>query len=78
MSSHAETTKKRLLGMFSLWCPPARVSRETDETVVLTSPKVYESGIITRLDLRLVDVYGDCAIESEDVLSAPVEHEPIC
>lgn len=62
--------------MFSLWRPAARASRGTDEDVVITAPKVYESGIITSLDLRLVDLYGDCAIERHD--PAPAAHEPIC
>ncbi|MGI8856442.1 MAG: hypothetical protein ACR2JW_11875 [Thermomicrobiales bacterium] len=44
--------------------------REIGEDIVLTSPKVYESGLITSLDLRLVDLYGDCAFESR-----PAAHE---
>jgi len=74
-------------GMFRLWRSPARISRDTaradclreiQEDVVLTSPKVYESGIITRLDLRLVDLYGDCAIESDAVIPAPAAPELTC
>lgn len=67
--------------MFRLWHSPARISRDTahadclreiQEDVTITSPKIYESGILTRLDLRLVDLYGDCVIESNDAIPASV------
>lgn len=54
--------------------PYAGHLREIQDEVMLTSPKIYESGIITRLDLRLVDLYGDCLI-ADDAPPAPAEHE---
>jgi hypothetical protein len=75
--------RKRMQEMFSLWRSIAHVSRDTThadclreigEDVVLTSPKVYESGLITNLDLRFVDLYGDCAFESRHLTPA-AEHE---
>ncbi|MHB8646517.1 MAG: hypothetical protein ACYDAR_12085 [Thermomicrobiales bacterium] len=84
MSTRADNTRKRMHEIFRLRHSPARVSRDTahgdclreiQEDVVLLSPKVYESGIITRLDLRLVDLYGDCAIESADATPTAVVHE---
>ncbi|HEY8291924.1 MAG TPA: hypothetical protein VIG44_05530 [Thermomicrobiales bacterium] len=83
MSPHADKKRGRIQEMFGLWHSLARDTahadclREIQEDIVVTSPKVYESGIITSLDLRLVDLYGNCAIESGDALSALVEHERI-
>ena len=83
MSAHVDTTRKRIQELLSGWRSPTRPShdtaytdylREIQEDIVITSPKVYESGIITRLDLRLVDLYGDCTI-GDDVIPAPAEHE---
>lgn len=87
MSMHAEKKRKGIRAMFSLRRPAHRISgdtvradclREIQENIAITSPKVYESGIITRLDLRLVDLYGDNAIERNDVISTPAEHELAC
>lgn len=84
MSLHADTTRKRIQELVSGWRSSARPShdaayrdclREIQDDVVITSPKVYESGILTRLDLRLVDLYGDCTIECNDCIPAPAEHE---
>jgi hypothetical protein len=83
MSSHADTTRKRIQERVSGWRSSARPShdtaytdclREIEDDVVIVSPKVYESGIITRFDLRLVDLYGDCIVEN-DIIPAPAEHE---
>ncbi len=72
MSTVAEKKRTRMHELFRLWHAPARLSRETDhaaclralqEDGIIVSPKVYESGIILRLNLRLVDLYGDCVIE---------------
>jgi len=54
---------------------PADELREIQEDVVITSPKVYESGIITHLDLRLVDLYEDCAIDHDDTTPTPTVPE---
>ena len=68
-----DVSRKRIREMLSLRRPVSRVLRdsahadclrEIGQHVALTSPKVYESGIVTSLDLRLVDLYGDCAFES--------------
>ena len=80
----ANNNRKRMREMFSLRRSTPRQSRDTThadclseiaEDVVLMSPKVYESGIVTSLDLRLVDLYGDCAFESNDATPATAEHE---
>jgi hypothetical protein len=85
MSVHAGKKRKSLLTMFSLRRPahrapddtaPAHGLRAIQGDVVVTSPKVYESGLITRLDLRLVDLYGDCAIESRDTPRNASPHAP--
>jgi hypothetical protein len=77
---------KHMHELFRLWHSPARIARDTahadclreiQDDVVVTSPKVYESGLITNLDLRLVDLYGDCAIESDGSTLASVEHEHV-
>ena len=82
MPPQTETTRKRILERLSGWRSSAH-ARDTvyggclhdiQDDVMLTSPKIYESGIITRLDLRLVDLYGDCLI-ADDTLPAPAEHE---
>jgi hypothetical protein len=76
MSTHTDNNRKRMREMFSLRRPTPRIARDTTHAdclreigadVVLTSPKVYESGLLTSLDLRLVDLYGDCAFESRDL-----------
>ena len=67
--------------MFTLRRSLLRISRDTAHTnrlneigadVVLTSPKVYESGLVTNFDLRLVDLYGDddAADKSRDLTAA--------
>ncbi len=84
MSINTDNTRKRMREMFSLRRPTPRISRNTahadclreiGEEIVLTSPKVYESGLVTSLDLRLVALYGDCAFESRDPAPAIGEQE---
>jgi hypothetical protein len=84
MSINTDRNRKRLREMFSLRRFTPRVSRDTahadrlreiGEDIVLTSPKVYESGLLTNLDLRLVDLYGDCAFESRDLTLPAGEDE---
>jgi hypothetical protein len=84
MSIDTGNTRKRMREMFSLRRSAPRVARDTAHAdclreigadVVLTSPKVYESGLLTSLDLRLVDLYGDCAFESRDLTPAAGEGE---
>lgn len=73
--------------MFSFRRPTDHVSgdstrtddrREIKDDVVAPSPKVYESGVITNLDLRLVDLRGDgdCAVESRDTVHDAPPPEP--
>lgn len=86
MSPQSETKRKRIQDTLSAWRSSARARdtastdclREIEDDVAIISPKVYESGIITRLDPRLVDLYGDCAVESNDSVPAPAEHELAC
>ena len=77
MAIDADEKRKRMPEPFVLRCFPLRTARDTvhadclreiQEDVVITSPKVYESGIITSLALRLVDLYGDCVIERDPAL----------
>lgn len=84
MSINMDNTRERMREMFSMRRSTPRISidtahvdhlREIGAYVVLTSPKIYESGLITSLDLRLVDLYGDCAFESRDVTSVDGEDE---
>jgi len=84
MSTHADKKRKSIFTMFSLRRPTPRASDDTahtdclraiQEDIVITSPKVYESGLITSLDLRLVDLYGDCAFESRDTTRDARSHE---
>lgn len=75
MSIATGNNRKRIREMLRLHRSKPGASRDPDdaglprgsgEDIVLASTSRYESGIITRLDLRLVDLYGDCAFESED------------
>jgi hypothetical protein len=84
MPVNTDRNRKRIREMFSLRRPLLRIARDSShadrlraigEDVVLTSPKVYESGLLTNLDLRLVDLYGDCAFESRDLTPAAGEDE---
>jgi hypothetical protein len=84
MSTNTDNTRKRMREMFSLRRSTPRISRDTAHAdclreigadVVLISPKVYESGLLTSLDLRLVDLYGDCAFESRALTPAAGEGE---
>jgi hypothetical protein len=86
MSPNADGKWNRMHEFFHFRYSPAHTARDTaranclreiQEDVIIISPKVYESGIITRLDLRLVDLYGDCAMVSDDVNPACGEHELI-
>jgi hypothetical protein len=84
MSPHMGATRKRIQEKLNTWRSSAHARgtayagylREIQDDIVIMSPKVYESGIITRLDLRLVDLYGDCIIE-DDAISTSTEHEPV-
>lgn len=83
MSPHMDVTRKRIQEKLSAWRSAAHARdtaytnclREIQDDVIITSPKIYESGIVTCLDLRLVDLYDDGAIESNDTAPAPAEHE---
>lgn len=46
--------------------------------VGITSPKIYESGIVMHLDLRLVDLYGDDATACDNRVPSPAEHGLAC
>lgn len=79
MFTSAESNRKRIREMFTLRRSSLRISRDTAHAnhleeigadVVLTSPKVYESGLVTNLDLRLVDLYGGDDIENRDLTAA--------
>lgn len=84
MSTYADKKRKSIRAMFSLRRSTHHVAGDTahadylraiEEDIVVTSPKVYESGVITSLDLRLVDLYGDCAFESRDTTTDAPAHE---
>jgi hypothetical protein len=84
MSIGMDSNRKCMREMFIPWRSTPRISRDTAHAdclreigtdVVLTSPKVYESGLVTNFDLRLVDLYGDCAFESRNLTPATAEHE---
>jgi hypothetical protein len=82
MPPHMDATRKRIQEKLSAWRSSAHARgtayaghlREIQDDVAIISPKIYESGIITRLDLRLVDLYGDCIIE-DDAIPTSTEHE---
>ncbi len=87
MTMLADKKRKRMQDLFHLWGFVARASRNPahadrlraiQEDVIITSPKIYESGIITNLNLRLVDLYGDDAIARDDLIRAPAAHELAC
>jgi hypothetical protein len=84
MSTHTDKKRKSLMTIVSLWRPTHHATGKNaradylhaiQEDVVVTSPKVYESGMITNLDLRLVDLYGDDANESRHTTSDAPLHE---
>lgn len=87
MSIDTDNNKKRFRAVLTLLHPTHRVSRDTAHADylreigadgLLTSPKIYESGIITSLELRLVDLYGDCAFKRKDPNRGVVGHTIAC
>lgn len=84
MPSFTDNNRKRMHDLLNGWRSSAWIGRdaaaadqlrEVQEDVIITSPKVYESGIITSLDLRLVDLYGDCASDHDDATPTPAAPE---
>ena len=87
MCTYARDKRKSVRALFRLWYSLKRTARDTDyadclleiqEDVLIVSPKAYESGVITSLDLRLVDLYGDDVMMRHEEVPAPAEHELVC
>ncbi len=87
MSTHADSARNCIRALMTHWRSASHLSHDTafsgylhalQSDVGVTSPKIYESGVVTRLDLRLVDLYGDDATARDKRVPPPGEHDLAC